>query len=273
MIRKDGRILVSKTGAKASVVTCITPKTIKFETDKDLFLRGSDRFWLETEVASEGIIAFLQAEPSEGIAEQKSKKIKAAKKILLKNKLDKSERNLYFYDFGRVVEGYNTQPGYDFQSMKEIQDWAIKTNARFINSLYQQHFDGWMERIKGRVQIAPNKISALIIDKDGIFVEKKWSKESEEYMQKGLRYFTGFGNDGELRLGTGGERFNFVTTDIIATLQTIAAGAEGDVWINGNDKIIRINWHNELAEYAVWIPAASTSGKRDATHFKRYEPQ
>ena len=273
VIRKDGRILVSKTGAKASVVTCITPKTIKFETDKDLFLRGSDRFWLETEVASEGIIAFLQAEPSEGIAEQKSKKIKAAKKILLKNKLDKSERNLYFYDFGRVVEGYNTQPGYDFQSMKEIQDWAIKTNARFINSLYQQHFDGWMERIKGRVQIAPNKISALIIDKDGIFVEKKWSKESEEYMQKGLRYFTGFGNDGELRLGTGGERFNFVTTDIIATLQTIAAGAEGDVWINGNDKIIRINWHNELAEYAVWIPAASTSGKRDATHFKRYEPQ
>ena len=80
-------------------------------------------------------------------------------------------------------------------------------------------------------------------------------------MQKGWRYFTGFRNDGELRLGTGGERFNFVTTDIIATLQTIAAGAEGDVWINGNDKIIRVNWHNELAEYAVWIPAASTSGK------------
>ena len=90
-------------------------------------------------------------------------------------------------------------------------------------------------------------------------------------MQKGWRYFTGFRNDGELRLGTGGERFNFVTTDIIATLQTIAAGAEGDVWINGNDKIIRVNWHNELAEYAVWIPAASTRGKRDATHFKRYE--
>ena len=273
VIRKDGRILVSKTGAKSSVVTSINPKTIKFETDKDLFLRGSDRYWLETEVASEGIIALFQPEPNEGLAEQKSKKIKAAKKILLKNKLDKSERNLYFYDFSRVIEGYDTQPGYDFQSMKEIQDWAIRTNARFINSFYQQHFDGWMERIKGRVQIEPNKTSALIIDKDGIFVEKKWDKDLKEYTQKGLRYFTGFGNDGELRLGTGGERFNFVTTDIIATLQTIAAGAEGDVWINGNDKIIRINWHNELAEYAVWIPAASTRGKRDATHFKRYEPQ
>ena len=72
----NGTALVHKSTTKASLVTIITPKT-KFDLEEDVWLRGSDRYYIETDLIHDAEIALFDASPTSNLADVKSTKIKA----------------------------------------------------------------------------------------------------------------------------------------------------------------------------------------------------
>ena len=107
--KTDGTILVSKSTTKVGLVTIVKPTT-KFKLKEDIRLRGSERYYVETNLIHDAEIALYNAEPQNNLADVKSKKLKATKQLTLKNTETKQTRNLYFYDFSRVNENTHYQP-------------------------------------------------------------------------------------------------------------------------------------------------------------------
>jgi len=265
VLRQNGTILVSKSTSDASLTTYYIPSK-KFLLNEDVWLRGSDRFWLETELINDSEIALYDATDLEA---QTNKQLKAQKQITLKNTITKQKRNIYFYDFSRIDDATMYQPAI---VKDEIDyDWAVKGNASYFRRLYEQHFDGWQHRVKHRLHTANNKAVAFDISEDGIVCEKKWDKADNCFTQTGNRYLTAFSDDAEV-CGTG--RIIFAPTDIIAVLEMIAKHnvAEDTVMMSGNKDLLFINYKNDIAEIQVYIPSCSITGKRNAKYFTKFAP-
>lgn len=265
VLQRNGTILVSKSTSDASLTTYYIPSK-KFILNEDVWLRGSDRFWLETELINDSEIALYDATDLE---EQTNKQLKAQKQITLKNTITKQKRNIYFYDFSRIDDATMYQPAI---VKDEIEyDWAVKGNASYFRRLYEQHFDGWQHRVKHRLHTANNKAVAFDISEDGIVCEKKWDKADNCFTQTGNRYLTAFSDDAEV-CGTG--RIIFAPTDIIAVLEMIAKHnvAEDTVMMSSNKDLLFINYKNDIAEIQVYIPSCSITGKRNAKYFTKFVP-
>jgi hypothetical protein len=265
VLRQNGTILVSKSTSDASLTTYYIPSK-KFLLNEDVWLRGSDRFWLETELINDSEIALYDATDLEA---QTNKQLKAQKQITLKNTITKQKRNIYFYDFSRIDDATMYQPAI---VKDEIDyDWAVKGNASYFRRLYEQHFDGWQHRVKHRLHTANNKAVAFDVSEDGIVCEKKWDKADNCFTQTGNRYLTAFSDDAEV-CGTG--RIIFAPTDIIAVLEMIAKHnvAEDTVMMSGNKDLLFINYKNDIAEIQVYIPSCSITGKRNAKYFTKFAP-
>ncbi|MDA1295337.1 MAG: hypothetical protein O3A32_11390, partial [Proteobacteria bacterium] len=265
VLRQNGTILVSKSTSGASLTTYYIPNK-KFLLNEDIWLRGSDRFWLETELINDSEIALYDATDLE---EQTNKQLKAQKQISLKNTITKQKRNIYFYDFSRIDDATMYQPAVIFDEID--YDWEVKGNASYFRRLYEQHFDGWQHRVKHRLHTANNKAVAFDVSVDGIVCEKKWDKTDNCFTQTGNRYLTAFSDDAEV-CGTG--RIIFAPTDIIAVLEMIAKHnvAEDTVMMSGNKDLLFINYKNDIAEIQVYIPSCSITGKRNAKYFTKFVP-
>jgi len=265
VLRQNGTILVSKSTSDASLTTYYIPSK-KFLLNEDVWLRGSDRFWLETELINDSEITLYDATDLE---EQTNKQLKAQKQITLKNTITKQKRNIYFYDFSRIDDATMYQPAVIFDEID--YDWAVKGNASYFRCLYEQHFDGWQHRVKHRLHTANNKAVAFDVSEDGIVCEKKWDKADNCFTQTGNRYLTAFSDDAEV---SGAGRIIFAPTDIIAVLEMIAKHnvAEDTVMMSGNSDLLFINYKNDVAEIQVYIPSCSITGKRNAKYFTKFVP-
>jgi len=263
---KDGTILVSKTSSAASLVTHYIPSK-KFLLTEDLWLRGADRFWLETELIHDGEIAIYDVTPAENLSEVKNKSLKASRQLTLTDSVTKNSRSIYFYDFSMVDTNTMNQPQIVADDI--VFDWSIKANTSYFRRLYEHHFEGWQHRVKHRVHTPNNKVVAFKVGKDGITCEKKWDNEQETFTQKGARYFTAFGDD---VVACGSGRILFAPTDIIQVLEMVSRYnvKKNTVEMSGNQHLIAIKFKNDLAEIRVYIPACSIKGKRDATYFTKF---
>jgi len=263
VLQRNGTILVSKSTSDASLVTYYIPST-KFLLNEDIWLRGSDRYWLETELINESEIALYDATDLE---KQKSKQIKATNQVTLKNTLTKQSRNIYFYDFSRIDDATMYQPSLVADEIK--YDWEVKGNASYFRRLYEHHFEGWQHRVKHRLHTANNKAVAFEVSEDGITCEKKWDKAELCFTQTGARYLTAFGDDVEAN-GTG--RIVFAPTDIIAVLDMISKHKvkNNSITMMGNKDLLYVNFSNDVAEIQVYIPSCSITGKRNAKYFTKF---
>lgn len=268
VFRKDGSILVSKSTSAASLVTRYKP-TKKTQFDQDYWLRGTDRYWIETALINEGEIALYDAKPKSGLGKQTDPEIQANKKIELHSALTQHTRNLYFYDFSRIDDETMFQP--DIIDERIDFDWLIEGKASFFRRLYDQHFNGWQHRVKHRVAAAGNKAVAFEVNEHGVVCEKKWSKADNCFMQTGSRYMTSFGDD---VVSQGSGRTVFAPTDIIASLEMISKTQikNDKVAMKGNEHLIQITFANELATIEVFIPSCSITGKRNPKYFTRFLP-
>ena len=140
VLRGNGTILASKSTSDASLTTYYIPNE-KLQLDEDIWLRGSDRYWLEAELINESEIALYDAGD---LTEQKNSKLQAKKQITLKNTLNKHQRNMYFYDFSKIDDNTMYQPAIVDESIG--YDWEIKGNVSYFRRLYEQHFNGVMPK-------------------------------------------------------------------------------------------------------------------------------
>ena len=265
ILQKNGNVLVSKSSSKASLTTLHIPHK-KFLLNQDLWLRGSDRYWIETELLNDGEIALYQ---TTALQDQKNPSVQAVKQITLSNTVHQHKRSVYFYDFSRIDDATMFQPTVVDEAIDF--DWEIQSNRSFLRRLYDQHFNGWQHRVKHRLHTPNNKAVAFRVSSDGVVCEKKWNKDDQCFEQNGARYLTGFGDDAEAR---GSGQTIFAPTDIIAVLEALSKqDIRGDsVKICGNNDLLHISYETDLAQVRVYIPSASVTGVRSAKYFKKYVP-
>jgi len=265
VLQRNGTILVSKSTSDASLTTIYVPSK-KFLLNEDVWLRGSDRYWLETELINDSEIALYDATDLE---EQTNKQLKAQKQITLKNTITKQKRNIYFYDFSRIDDATMYQPTIVDEDIEA--DWSVVGNTSYFRRLFEHHFNGWQHRVKHRLHTANNKAVAFDVSEDGIVCEKKWDKADNCFTQTGNRYLTAFGDDASTN-GTG--RTVFAPTDIVAVLETLAKTkvVNDNVEMWGNEDVLGINYKTDIADVFVYIPSCSITGKRNAKYFTKFVP-
>jgi hypothetical protein len=265
VLQRNGTILTSKSSSKASLTTLHIPHK-KCLLDEDLWLRGSDRHWIETELMNDGEIALYQ---SSALQDQKNPKLQAVKQITLSNTVYKHKRSIYFYDFSRIDDATMFQP--TIVDSKIDYDWVVEGNTSFFRRLYDQHFNGWQHRVKHRLHTKNNKVFAFDVTDDGIMCEKKWNKAEQCFEQTGIRYLTSFGDDAATK-GCG--KTSFAPTDMLAVLEALSKQAvKGNkITVSGNADLLYITYETDLAQVHIYIPGASPTGQRSSKFFKKYVP-
>ena len=267
VVRSDGTFLVSKSHSKSSLTTYITPKA-KFTLPEDVWLRGSDRFWLETELINESAAILYTSSEEIGLTKADRTKVKALHQLNLKNTITKQERSIYFYSFDGLDDRTSSQPC--IVPGKIDYDWCIQGKATFFARLYHQHFAGWQHRVKHRVHTPNNKVVAFDVTSKGVICEKKWSKEENCFTQSGARYLSPINNDAEV---TGAGRIMFAPTDIIQTLGLLAdSPADMHVQMRANRHLMNIAFESAIGNYSIFIPSCAPNGKRDAHYFMKFVP-
>lgn len=272
VLTRDGRVLVSKRISKASLLTISQPKEVTVTLNNAMFLRGADRYWLETELINNGLIALYTSEPVDALSEV-TKPLLANKRLTLKNDLTNASRDAYFYDYDNLDEDLQRQP--TIKNLEAISfDWELSADKTFIDHLCAKHFDEWLEGVGTRIQVQHNKCFELVFADDYLEVRSHYKpEETNGFARQGGRYTSAYGKDVKLR------RHNNLSSSIMvspldvielfATLRSLSL--QGKVLIKGNSKLMSISYETATAKHAAFIPACDEKGKRIADHFTKFD--
>lgn len=272
VLTKDGRVLVSKRISKASLLTISQPKEITFALNNAMFLRGADRYWLETELINNGLIALYTSEPVDALSEV-TKPLLANKRLTLKNDLTNASRDAYFYDYDNLDEDLQRQP--TIKNLEAISfDWELSADKTFIDHLCAKHFDEWLEGVGTRIQVQHNKCFELVFADDYLEVRSHYKpEETNGFARQGGRYTSAYGKD--VKLTRHNSRSSAITLspldviELFATLRSLSL--QGKVLIKGNSKLMSISYETATAKHNAFIPACDVKGKRIADHFTKFD--
>lgn len=272
VLTRDGRVLVSKRISKASLLTISQPKEVALTLNNAMFLRGADRYWLETELINNGLIALYTSEPVDALIEV-TKPLLASKRLTLKNDLTNASRDAYFYDYDNLDEDLLRQP--TIKNLDAISfDWELSADKTFIDHLCAKHFDEWLEGVGTRIQVQHNKCFELVFADDYLEVRSHYKpEETNGFARQGGRYTSAYGKD--VKLTRHNSRSSAITVspldaiELFATLRSLSL--QGKALIKGNSKLMSISYETATAKHAAFIPACDVKGKRIADHFTKFD--
>lgn len=269
---KDGRVLVSKRISKASLLTISQPKEVTLSLNNAMFLRGADRYWLETDLINNGLIALYTSEPTDALGDV-TKPLLANKRLTLKNDLTSASRATYFYDYDNLDEELQRQPS--IKNLDAISfDWELSAGKTFIDQLCAKHFDEWLEGVGTRIQVNHNKCFELEFADDHLELRSHYKpEETNGFARRGDRYASAYGKDAKLTRHSSLSSSIMVSPldviELFATLRSLSL--QGKVLIKGNSKLMSINYETATAKHAAFIPACDVKGKRIADHFTKFD--
>jgi hypothetical protein len=261
---------VSKRISAASLLTISQPKEVALTLNNAMFLRGADRYWLETELINNGLIALYTSEPVDALSEV-TKPLLASKRLTLKNDLTNASRDAYFYDYDNLDEDLQRQP--TIKNLDAISfDWELSAGKTFIDHLCAKHFDEWLERVDTRISLSHNKALQFAVADNHLEV-RSYYQPIEGFTRFGDNAASSYGKDAKLtRVNNLSNEITVSPLDVIelfATLRTLTL--QGKVLIKGNSKLMSINYETATAKHAAFIPACDVKGKRIADHFTKFE--
>lgn len=214
---KNGEIVLSKAKAhnNASLTTIAVPKA-KHTFEDNYFLRGSDRYWIETKLLLEGQIAVWSSNDNE--LQDAGDKIKADKLITLKQKFETTngkvkerQRNVYFYNLSALEHDNNTQPYVIESDFDANISWRLELSEETVRTIYYKHFAKWMNYINKRAHIPKNSMMSIIVTGKAIELLSQWDTNDERFTNT-----SDIGDDGIVLL-SGNDKL----TDIVEVPNTL----------------------------------------------------
>ncbi len=272
VLAKSGAIIASKSPTTASLTTISQPN-VPFELERDIFLRGNDRHWLETELLNDGQMPLFKVTTEHGLLDALAP-LTASKMLVLKNRQSTEERRIYFYDYGIL----NAEKSYQPVPVDQISyDWQIDADKRFVTRFYRKQLDQWLVKVKKNIHLASNKMIKLVLadrylEARSHFVKDQPGVNEEGYARFADDYFTLYGRDAKVeRLTDALPEITVSPLDIAELFATLAnVPTKGRIMIRGNTHIMNISYETATAKHEAFIPACDHDGQRDATYFKRY---
>lgn len=274
VLTASGAIIISKSPSYASLTTISQPNT-PFELDRDIFMRGRDRYWLETELVGEGQMPLYKAASQHDFVDAPAD-LTASKVLLLANQQSKAERKIYFYDYDILQADQSFQP----VPVDAISyDWQIDADKRFVTRFYRKQLDRWLVKVGKNIHLASNKTMKLVLadrylEARSHFVKDQPGVNEEGYARFADDYFTRYGKDAKVeRLTDAAAEITVSPLDITELFATLAnVPTKGRIVIRGNAHVMNVSYETATAKHEAFIPACDQEGERDATYFKRYVP-
>ena len=273
VLLRDGRVLISKRGSRASLITISEPKEVKLAFSTAIIMRGADRFWMETDLINEGMIALYTSVPVDALNKATKSKM-ASNELTLENDFKIGKRVIYFYDFAVLTEDFQRQPTISDPD-KIKYDWEIETSKTFIDRIAAKHFDEWLVHVRDYIHLAHTKSFQLVFADKHLEVRSDWKPEQTKgYARLGPRFSSSYGNDATIKRNVKANcEITVSPLDIIELFATLRSlKLNGKVMIKGNSSVMRVSYETDTADHVAYIPACDVRGHRDATHFKTFVP-
>jgi hypothetical protein len=272
ILAKSGAIIASKSPAHASLTTISMPNE-PFELQRDIFMRGKDRHWLETELMNDGQMPLFKVTTEQGVLDA-PEHLTATKMLVLTNQQSKEERKIYFYDYEMLDEEQSYQPA----PVDQISyDWQIDADKRFVTRFYRKQLDRWLVLVKKNIHLSSNKTMKLVLanrylEARSHFVKDQPGVNDEGYARFADDYYTLYGRDAKVEhLTDAPAEITVSPLDIVELFATLAnVPTKGRIIIKGNAHVMSITYETATAKHQAFIPACNHEGERDATCFKRY---
>lgn len=274
VLAQSGAIIASKSPSHASLTTVSQPNE-PFELERDIFLRGKDRYWIETELLNDGQMPLFKVTTEQGLLDA-PENLTASKMLVLKNQQADEERKIYFYDY----ENLNEEQSYQPMPVDAISyDWRIDADKKFVTRFYRKQLDRWLVLVKKNIHLASNKTMKLVLadrylEARSHFVKDQPGVNEEGYARFADDYYTLYGRDAKVEhLTDAAAEITVSPLDIAELFATLAnVPTKGRIMIRGNAHIMNISYETATAKHEAFIPACNHEGERDATYFKRYVP-
>lgn len=274
VLTKSGAIIASKSPSTSSLTTISQPN-VPFELERDIFLRGKDRFWIETELLNNGQMPLFKVTTEQGLLDAPAN-LTASKMLVLKNQQADEERRIYFYDYENLDEEQSYQP----VPVDQISyDWQIDADKKFVTRFYRKQLDQWLVLVKKNIHLASNKTIKLVLadrylEARSHFVKDQPGVNEEGYARFADDYYTLYGRDAKVEhLTDAPAEITVSPLDIVELFATLAnVPTKGRIMIRGNAHVMNVSYETGTAKHEALIPACDHDGQRDATYFKRYVP-
>ena len=264
---KSKDFLISKAITPASLVTYVHPNT-QFKCSKEVILRGADRSWIERELLNQQKLTLYSAQPEQGLALTNGS-VKASHMLSLEDVDGEHARKLYFDDKASVPVETNTHP-HIAKPATLTWDWELEATVQWLAEFDAQCATPYVNKIRGFFNQPKFASLQLQIGKDAMELRYWFDDETKAYAESySLPYNTNAKRKGRKK---GTELFTANAKDlalVFAVLPTLPITSK-HVQLAGNSNALKISYSTELAGYETYIPAADTSGARDATVFEDY---
>lgn len=274
VLAKSGAIIASKSPSTASLTTISQPN-VPFELERDIFLRGKDRYWIETELLNNGQMPLFKVTTEQGLLDTPTN-LTASKMLVLKNQQADEERKVYFFNYSILDQEQSYQP----VPVNAISyDWQIDADKKFVTRFYRKQLDQWLVKVKKNIHLASNKTMKLVLadrylEARSHFVKDQPGVNEEGYARFAADYYTLYGRDAKVdHLTDAPAEITVSPLDIVELFATLAnVPTKGRIIIKGNAHIMSVAYETATAKHEAFIPACDHEGERDVTYFKRYVP-
>ncbi|EDM69387.1 hypothetical protein RAZWK3B_11632 [Roseobacter sp. AzwK-3b] len=269
-IRPDhGDILVSHIVTDAGLVTRIKPHNLTLAT-QELRLRGTDRFWIETDLLGQQKLDVYHVNTLGGLRKARSD-TKAALELPIKSEIDQHERSLYFYEFATDDAFIRWQTDVRDDALAETA-WQISAQKQWLKNFDATCIDNWLTHTKGLFNKKQMQRVALIPSSTELTLKHWWDGTAAGYQRD---HATLFQNSASATLTAREPVFQCSPKDLAMVFSALPYMplSSANVEISANAHVMKIAYSTDLAEYETFIPAVTEDGSKDTTAFLAYGAQ
>jgi hypothetical protein len=274
---KKGNLLVSKARAEIGVVTRVVPNTPLIKSGKDTFLLGSDRYWVETTVRNEKMLAYMRSDYDWSLKRNKSEGT-SSHKLELKNSITGDERALHFYPFSELADDSKGSAGskrsaqVDYDDSKSFSaDWEYEFSRNYIDEIVADFVSDWItDRKRHLLTKQHNKVMKISLRSKGWHISFDF-RERNTKATRGLGF--SLGAKGRVISHKGNKLEFWLTTKDFLYLMIGISGQQiiGKISVAGNSEVMCLKYKTELGVFETFVPACDKDGIRSSNHFIEYE--
>ena len=255
-------ILLSENRTSCSVVTIAKPKAKVMASSSDVFLNVNDRRYLEQAIIQRNELSFYTTNDKDKVPVLRATERVASHRLVVENKVLGKKRAIYFYKLSTVGEHSRIQANVN-ASVDEPVLFKAAVNKLWLEKINALFVSGWLREYGERITWAKHNMLSLGFDSKGLVITHYGERGNFSNKSLPIEFAAvGAGKAASVMV---------LSKDMLPLLSGLVdVDIVGKVTISVTENCIAIAYATELADYQVFVPTCSLSGKRSKTAFAEY---
>jgi hypothetical protein len=261
--KQQGDIVLSENRTACSVVTVVKPTTSILASSKDVFLRVQDRRYLEQAIIQQHDLSIYTANDKSKVPVLRDTEVKASHKLVVENKLLRSQRAIYFYALDTVGEHTRAQADLNAEYAAESL-WTATLDKVWIENLFVGFVGGWLAEYGEHITRPKHKTIRVEFGRTQLMF-KHYGEKGNLTTPSKIFDLANVGNKSKPIKPL------FLTKDLMPVLASLAnADIVGSVKLAVNEDLLVLAYKTALATYTVSVPSCTVNAKRNGAAFAAY---